>query len=170
MLQLQCPPCSWHYRHHSKFTVDSYRTHWQWHWVFPVSAEQCGTLQPLSFRHVGSRTVPGLSQFLPDAFPYNCVLNTSNRRLLAHTAHHYVIRPTTVTHHKAVLEHISSVQRNVGSRRTKVTWVRSELGKRVLRLRQGGWNIHKFYVLPTQCIYVFCVDLRTNSDYFLIQH
>ena len=27
-----------------------------------------------------------------------------------------------------------------------------------------------FYVLPTQCIYVFCVDLRTNSDYFTIQH
>jgi hypothetical protein len=24
--------------------------------------------------------------------------------------------------------------------------------------------------LPTQCIYVFCVDLRTNSDYFPIQH
>jgi hypothetical protein len=23
---------------------------------------------------------------------------------------------------------------------------------------------------PTQCIYVFCVDLRTNSDYFPIQH
>jgi hypothetical protein len=32
------------------------------------------------------------------------------------------------------------------------------------------FNIHKFYVLPTQCIYVFCVDLRTNSDYFPIQH
>ena len=31
-------------------------------------------------------------------------------------------------------------------------------------------NIHKFHVLPTQCIYVFCVDLRTNSDYFPIQH
>jgi hypothetical protein len=31
-------------------------------------------------------------------------------------------------------------------------------------------NIHKFYVLPTQCIYVFCVDLRTNSDYFPIQY
>ena len=28
----------------------------------------------------------------------------------------------------------------------------------------------KFYVLPTHCIYVFCVDLRTNSDYFPIQH
>ena len=27
-----------------------------------------------------------------------------------------------------------------------------------------------FYVLPTQCIYVFCVDLRTNSDYFNVQH
>jgi hypothetical protein len=32
------------------------------------------------------------------------------------------------------------------------------------------FNIHKFYVLPTQCVYVFCVDLRTNSDYFPIQH
>jgi hypothetical protein len=32
------------------------------------------------------------------------------------------------------------------------------------------FNIHKFYVPPTQCIYVFCVDLRTNSDYFPIQH
>jgi len=27
-----------------------------------------------------------------------------------------------------------------------------------------------FYVLPTQCIYVFCVDLRTYSDYFTVQH
>ena len=27
-----------------------------------------------------------------------------------------------------------------------------------------------FYDLPTQCIYVFCVDLRTDSDYFPVQH
>ena len=32
------------------------------------------------------------------------------------------------------------------------------------------FNIHKFYVLPTRSIYVSCVDLRTNSDYFTIQH
>jgi hypothetical protein len=32
------------------------------------------------------------------------------------------------------------------------------------------FNIQQFYILPTQCIYVFCVDLRTNSDYFPIQH
>jgi hypothetical protein len=32
------------------------------------------------------------------------------------------------------------------------------------------FNVHKFYVLPTQCIYVFCVDLRTNTDYFTVQH
>ena len=32
------------------------------------------------------------------------------------------------------------------------------------------FNIQQFYVLPTHCIYVFCVDLRTNSDYFPIQH
>jgi len=28
------------------------------------------------------------------------------------------------------------------------------------------FNIHKINVLPTRCIFVFCVDLRTNSDYF----
>jgi len=31
-------------------------------------------------------------------------------------------------------------------------------------------DIKKFFVLPTQCIYVYCVDLKTNSDYFPIQH
>jgi len=32
------------------------------------------------------------------------------------------------------------------------------------------FNIHHFYVLHKHWIYVFCVDLRTNSDYLLIQH
>jgi len=32
------------------------------------------------------------------------------------------------------------------------------------------FNIQQFYVLPTQYIYVFCMDLRSNSDYFAIQH
>jgi hypothetical protein len=32
------------------------------------------------------------------------------------------------------------------------------------------FNIQQFYVLPTQCIYVFFVDLRTNSDYITIEH
>jgi hypothetical protein len=30
------------------------------------------------------------------------------------------------------------------------------------------FNIQQLYILPTHCIYVFCVDLRTNSDYFPI--
>ena len=30
--------------------------------------------------------------------------------------------------------------------------------------------IQTSFVLPTHCIYMFCVDLRTNSDYFPIQH
>jgi hypothetical protein len=37
-------------------------------------------------------------------------------------------------------------------------------------VRTARFSIHKCYVLPTQCIYVFCVDLRSNSDYFPIQH
>jgi len=32
------------------------------------------------------------------------------------------------------------------------------------------FNIQQFYVLTKQCIYVFRVDLRTNSDYLSIQH
>ena len=32
------------------------------------------------------------------------------------------------------------------------------------------FHIQQFYVLPTQGTYVFCVDLRTKSDYFPIQH
>ena len=31
------------------------------------------------------------------------------------------------------------------------------------------FNIQQFYVLLTLCIYVFCVDLRTNITYFPIQ-
>jgi hypothetical protein len=32
------------------------------------------------------------------------------------------------------------------------------------------FNIQQFYVLPTQRIYVFCVDLRTSSGYLTVQH
>ena len=32
------------------------------------------------------------------------------------------------------------------------------------------FEIYKSYVLRIHCIYVFCVDLRRNCDYFPIQH
>ena len=32
------------------------------------------------------------------------------------------------------------------------------------------FNIQQFYVLPTHCIYVLCVDLRTNSNFCLVRH
>jgi hypothetical protein len=40
------------------------------------------------------------------------------------------------------------------------------------RVKPSGYYMYHqlFSVLPTQCIYVFCVDLRTNSDYFPMQH
>jgi hypothetical protein len=47
---------------------------------------------------------------------------------------------------------------------------------RIILLSNSGYfcatrvNIQQFYLLPTHCIYVFCTDLRTNSDYFPIQH
>lgn len=33
-----------------------------------------------------------------------------------------------------------------------------------------GLTVKKFYVLSTQCIYLFYVDLRTKIDYFLISN
>ena len=32
------------------------------------------------------------------------------------------------------------------------------------------FNIHQLYALPTHCIYVFCVDLRTNRDLCHLHH
>jgi hypothetical protein len=33
----------------------------------------------------------------------------------------------------------------------------------------NGFNVHKSSILPTQCVYVFCVVLGTNSDYIRVQ-
>ena len=40
----------------------------------------------------------------------------------------------------------------------------------VFTMRTTRFNINKFHILPLQHVDVFCVDLRTNSDYFPIQH
>ena len=32
------------------------------------------------------------------------------------------------------------------------------------------FKVQKFYVLPTECIYTLCLDLRTKNYYFCIQH
>jgi hypothetical protein len=32
------------------------------------------------------------------------------------------------------------------------------------------FNIQQLYVLPTHCIYVFCIYLRTNSDVCQLHH
>jgi len=42
--------------------------------------------------------------------------------------------------------------------------------KYVHNLYTTKFDNNKFYALPTQCIYVCCVDLSTNSHYFPIQH
>jgi hypothetical protein len=32
------------------------------------------------------------------------------------------------------------------------------------------FGVQNFYILPTQCVYVFCVVLRINNNYFSMQH
>jgi len=44
------------------------------------------------------------------------------------------------------------------------------LYRTVVTICTTKFTIQQFYFLPTQFIYVFCVDLRTNDDYFPIQH
>ena len=40
----------------------------------------------------------------------------------------------------------------------------------VVTIRTTRFNIHKFSVLHTQCVYVFSLNIRTNSDYFTTCH
>ena len=49
-------------------------------------------------------------------------------------------------------------------------WGGTPFGSPVVTMRNTRFNIQQFSALPTQCIYVFYVDLRTNDDYFPIQH
>jgi len=44
-----------------------------------------------------------------------------------------------------------------------------EMSKPDVTICTTSFNIKIFCFLPTQCTYVFCVDLRTNSHYFPIQ-
>jgi hypothetical protein len=39
----------------------------------------------------------------------------------------------------------------------------------VILCTTGYKHIKIFYILPTQCIYVFCTDLTTNINYFTIK-
>ena len=65
----------------------------------------------------------------------------------------------------------SSITNNVRTRRQPV-WDSRKFalcGSLPLLLCTEDFNTKNFYVLPTQCVCVFCVDFRTNSDYFPIQ-
>ena len=45
-----------------------------------------------------------------------------------------------------------------------------DLLKPVVTLSVTSFNTKQIYFLQTYCIYVFCMDLRTKSDYFPIQY
>jgi hypothetical protein len=55
--------------------------------------------------------------------------------------------------------------------RARYSLLCARVTKLFIRLDYMYWytSIYR-HVLLTQCIYVFCVDLRTNSDYFPIQN
>jgi len=40
----------------------------------------------------------------------------------------------------------------------------------VVTLRTITFEIRKFPVFPTECVFMFCMDLRRNSYSFSIQH
>ena len=77
----------------------------------------------------------------------------------------HVARMTDVTTGKGGL---------VGKHKTKRTTPRWK--DNIKPLKPTGYYVyHQFHIhnstfCPHSCIYVFCVDLRKNSDYFPIQH
>jgi len=44
------------------------------------------------------------------------------------------------------------------------------LKSQVVSICTTSFNVENIYVLSTQCICVFCMDLETNTCYFPIQH
>ena len=40
----------------------------------------------------------------------------------------------------------------------------------VVNMYTTCFNINTLFFLPTKCVYMICVDLRTNSDYLTVQH
>jgi hypothetical protein len=68
-----------------------------------------------------------------------------------------------------VSEYLESCHIHTHTRQSyKIHWINHLKPSGHYMYRQ--FNIQQLHVLPTQCIYVFCVDLRTNSDYFPILH
>ena len=58
-----------------------------------------------------------------------------------------------------------------GNLRERDHWGDQDLdGRIILRWIFTMYDVRNFYLQSTRCIYVFHVDLRTNSDYFSIQH
>ena len=88
----------------------------------------------------------------------------------------------TIMSPRAVIVKLGSGQGCQGLRETKINdggrfllavvilYVRINLLKPTGHLMHQQFNIQQLYVLLTRFIYLFCVDLRANSDYFPIQH
>ena len=53
---------------------------------------------------------------------------------------------------------------------SKLSSIRFNLLKPTGYVMNQQFNIQQLYVLPTHCIYVFCIYLRTNSDLCHLQH
>jgi hypothetical protein len=74
----------------------------------------------------------------------------------------YTACGTVGTQHTGLLNlTVAKLARGVFSLFTKAIFWDSPL----VTICTTRYNIQQFYFLPTQCIYVFCVDLRTNSDF-----
>jgi hypothetical protein len=110
------------------------------------------------------------------SFRSGCVEQVSvrNSTLTAHSQHTHNILGATL-HKRFKMQRGSSSNdwspsihhvHNVLTLRSPVVTICTASGHYMYR----QFNMQQLYVLPIRCIYVFCVDLRTNSDYFPIQY
>jgi hypothetical protein len=89
-------------------------------------------------------------------------LHVNQRHTCLHITHSINIVIKTRKYSNNILCHIQ--------RRAMENVLNVDIWSRVGTVWTEWVDSKQFYVLPTQCIYVFCVDLRTNSDYFPMQH
>jgi hypothetical protein len=102
----------------------------------------------------------------------NIIQNSQNNKSSKNVAKlkHISIRATNGTSEDEVPGMSCAVHFTIFVSSTLLSKYTPTLPSTVVTICTTMFNIQQFYVLPTQCIYVFCVDLRTNSDYFTVQH
>ena len=92
-------------------------------------------------------------------FPNTRCIFLNKKKILAYIVSVPWLNGSSVATHIVLVKHVVTLDSS-----------RLALQSPVVTICTTRFNTQQFHILPTHCIYVFCVYLRTNSDHFPIQH